>query len=55
MSIHILIWEARKKKNGDNDWWVMHPMNDAILAYCSTEKEADQVIAALNKLEAKLQ
>lgn len=48
---HIVIADARKKQNHDGRWYVMHPSNDAILAYCDTEEEADKVISALNKVE----
>lgn len=47
---HIVIVDARKKQNHDGRWFVMHPSNDAILAYCDTEKEADDVISALNRM-----
>ena len=49
--IHLTITDARKKQNHDGQWWVMHPSNDAILAYCDTEEEADKVISSLNKAE----
>ena len=35
-------------------WYVLHPSNDAILAYCDTEEEAGMVRKALNKLAAEL-
>lgn len=51
MAIHIIITDAQKKKNdSDGRWRVMHPSNDAILAYCTTEEEADVVIATFNLL-----
>ncbi len=29
------------------EWWVQHPNNDAILAYCETESEARMAVEAL--------
>lgn len=51
--IHMAITRARKDQY-HSGWWVMHPSNDAILAYCDTEEEADQVIAALNRLQDQM-
>lgn len=28
---------------GDQDWLVVHPSGDIVLAYCSTEEEAERV------------
>ncbi len=58
--IHFLLSGARKKENkdpetpfslGGKSWWVMHPSNDAILAYCDTEEEADAVISRLKNCD----
>jgi hypothetical protein len=35
-------------------WHVLHPSNDAILAYCQTAEEADMVRKGLNRLAAEL-
>lgn len=46
--IHILISNSKKSLQDNGQWYVFHPMNDAILAICDTEKEADLVIDLLN-------
>lgn len=52
--IFISIKDARKEDMSGlkrpNDWAVLHPSNDSILAYCETEKDADDVIAAFNAI-----
>lgn len=52
MAIQFIIKGASKKNvykgARDESWYVMHPQNDAILAYCKTEAEADKVIRALD-------
>jgi hypothetical protein len=54
MTIHIAIKGARKEemkgRGGGKEWWVLHPQNDAVLAYCDTEEEADKVITSLNEV-----
>ena len=49
MTKQIVIKNARIHKWG-NQYTVVHPSNDAILAYCDTEQEAKEVIEALDKL-----
>lgn len=53
--ISFTIGEARKKGDGRGRWWVMHPCNDAILAYCDSEEEADLVLAALREARTVLE
>lgn len=49
--IHIAIANARIEPSSDGtSWWVMHPSNDAILAYCDTRGEADAFVAALDAM-----
>lgn len=60
--IHLIITGARKRQNkdgklpyqfGGKNWWVLHPSNDSILAYCDTEAEADEVINYLDSFKGK--
>lgn len=59
MAITNAIADARKKYMngrgglGTKDWWVIHPSNDAVLAYCDTEEEADKFIEGLKSLNNK--
>ena len=43
-----------RKADSGTQWYVLHPSNDAILAYCNTEEEAGMVRKALNELAAQL-
>lgn len=45
--IHLTFGGARKKWAGKRVY-VLHPCNDAILAYCDTEEEADMLIELLD-------
>lgn len=58
MSIHIIINGARKvereRDSGKKEWWIMHPSNDSILAYCDSEEEADKVISSFNEVSSAL-
>ena len=52
--IRSAISRARKKQRDrgkKKEWWVLHPTNDAVLAYCATEKDADLFIACLDTLD----
>lgn len=46
--IRFIIKDARKDKRPDGTYYILHPSNDAILAYCDNEREADAVIEVLN-------
>lgn len=49
----ILISGARiEERNGE--WWVMHPSNDAALAICSTEAEAERVRYDISHMSFRL-
>ena len=48
--IKLVITDAKKKRDVTGAWFVFHPCNDSILAYCGTEEEADIVINSFNKL-----
>lgn len=39
--------ETPEKEKSGKEWRVLHPANGAILAYCTTEAEADHVIRSL--------
>jgi hypothetical protein len=56
MSIHLIIGnsDARPSDIEGRGWLVQHPSNDAILAYCDTEKEANEVRKALADLAKRL-
>jgi len=49
---HVHVREASPGSGGE--WWVLHPSNDAILAYCDTKEEAELVSKGLRELAAKL-
>jgi hypothetical protein len=51
--ISIIVTDARIVKH-DNEWRVMHPANDAILAYCTTEDEAERVRYTFARLASLL-
>jgi hypothetical protein len=48
--IKLVIEGATLRKSSDYGWLVRHPTNDAILAYCDTEKEAKRVSLGLRSL-----
>jgi DNA-directed RNA polymerase subunit L len=50
--IELEIREARIKESFSNpiSYYVEHPCNDAILAYCDTEEEAERVREELNRV-----
>jgi hypothetical protein len=55
--IHLVIAnpDIRRSSIGTGErWHVLHPGNDAILAYCNTEEEAKLVCKGLNDLAAEL-
>jgi hypothetical protein len=49
---HVDVREASPGSGGE--WWVLHPSNDAILAYCDTKEEAELVSKGLRELAAQL-
>lgn len=53
--IRCIITDAEKKKKEDGSWYIRHPSNDAILAYCDTEEEADDFIALLKVFAGSLE
>jgi homospermidine synthase len=49
--INIVIDDARVSRSPTKQgWYVYHPCNDAILAYCDTEAEAKAVCEAINDM-----
>lgn len=49
--IRLIIEKPRVVNAGEGrGWYVSHPSNDAILAYCGTEGEANAVADALTAL-----
>jgi hypothetical protein len=52
MSIQFAIHDAHVSPDRGNPgrWLVLHPCNDAILAYCDTREEAEQAVIRLNAL-----
>jgi hypothetical protein len=42
-------------KSSGSRYWIEHPQNDAILASCDTEAEAQIIISELNELSKKFQ
>lgn len=50
--ILLPIADARIRIVSHGSVWVLHPSNDAVLAYCTTEDEARSVIAALRMIAA---
>lgn len=49
--ISNVVKNAEAERDGSR-WHVRHPSNDAILAYCETEREAHAVVLALDMLES---
>jgi hypothetical protein len=49
---HVDIRQSDSKAGGQ--WYVMHPSNDAILAYCDTKEEAELTRKGLADLAAQL-
>lgn len=53
--IRFPITNANKRvDHTNNGWWVTHPSNGAILAYCDLEEEADYVIANINRWQRSI-
>lgn len=53
--INIAIKDARVVERTDGGFYVEHPQNDAILAYCDTNDEAKAVVSVLNDLAAQIE
>lgn len=54
--IKLTIAGARVKSMAKGaEWWVVHPCNDAILAYCSTREEADRIVRAIDGIAASIE
>ncbi len=51
--IRNAITNARVKDspNGPKAWMVLHPANDAILAYCDTQAEAERFVLDLAAID----
>jgi hypothetical protein len=47
---------ANVKRDPSNrgKWWVSHPANGAILAYCDTQEEANAVVGLFNAVDTLL-
>lgn len=52
--INLDIVNARVVSHPIGYWLVMHPSNDAVLAYCDTGEEAREVVEALNRIANSL-
>ncbi len=50
MTVHLILSGARKSPDRSNAgrWYVLHPSNDAILASCDTEEEAERTVVLLD-------
>lgn len=53
MAIRFSVLDAHVCGSG-RDWRVVHPTNDAILAYCDTRAEAVRVLDAINDMPRML-
>lgn len=53
--IRAVIDCARKRHDPEGGWRVLHPSNDAILAYCDSEAEADACISTINLMAEAMQ
>jgi hypothetical protein len=54
--VNFVISGAEVQRGGPEgcvgEWWVIHPTNGAILAYCDSENEAHAVVSILRALGA---
>lgn len=46
-------FKTAQKRYSDFGWLVEHPSNGGILAYCETEKEADEAVSAIRSAFAE--
>jgi hypothetical protein len=51
--INLVIGRARKSLQLNGGYFVLHSNNDAVLAYCDTEREADLCIEILDTLSRR--